>query len=133
MPKPEKKSLINVERLTAFMDEWDLSAVVVRSGQNVTYLSGVVYPGTLARLLDLTDCDRGVLVLWPRSGDPVIITNSIAAGLAKRDSWIERIEIYEGYVESPYSKLCQILEEIGLDRSRVGFEKNYVKIGRANV
>jgi hypothetical protein len=37
------------------MDEAKLDALVLRSGQNFTYLSGVVYPGTLARHMDLTD------------------------------------------------------------------------------
>ncbi len=36
-----------------------------------------------------------------RQGDPVLIVNDTAAGLAARDSWIERQVIYEGYVESP--------------------------------
>ena len=116
----------NIDRLNAFMDENDLAAVVLRSGMNVTYLSGVVYPGTLARLQDLTDSERGVLLFWPREGAPVIVANSIAAQLARRDSWIERVELHEGYVESPYAKLCEIIREYGLDRARVGFEKNYV-------
>ncbi len=34
----------NVERLHRLLEEETLDAVVVRSGQNVTYLSGVVYP-----------------------------------------------------------------------------------------
>jgi len=67
-----------------------------------------------------------VLLLWPREGEPVIIANSIAAALARRDSWVDRVELHEGYVESPYSKLCEIIREYDLDRARVGFEKNYV-------
>lgn len=108
------------------MERDGLDAVVVRSGANVTYLSGVVYPGTLARLLDLTDVDRGILVVWPREGDPVIVANSIAAGLTKRDARIARVDIYEGYVESPYAKVAEVLAEYGLEKARVGFEKNYV-------
>jgi Xaa-Pro aminopeptidase len=50
-----RESLVNVDRLNQKMDEHGLAAVVARSGVNFTYLSGVVYPGTLARHLDLTD------------------------------------------------------------------------------
>lgn len=122
-----KKSVsANIERLNAFMDQYDLAAVVARSGVNFTYLSGAVYPGTLARLQDLTDSERGVLLLWPREGEPVIVANSIAAALARRDSWVERVELHQGYTESPYSKLCKIIQEYRLDRARVGFEKTYV-------
>jgi len=126
MPAQEREVSANIERLNSFMDQHALAAVVVRSGMNFTYLSGVVYPGTLARLQDLTDSERGVLLLWPREGEPVIIANSIAAALARRDSWVDRVELHEGYVESPYSKLCEIIREYDLDRARVGFEKNYV-------
>jgi len=126
MPAQEREVSANKERLNSFMDQHALAAVVVRSGMNFTYLSGVVYPGTLARLQDLTDSERGVLLLWPREGEPVIIANSIAAALARRDSWVDRVELHEGYVESPYSKLCEIIREYDLDRARVGFEKNYV-------
>jgi Xaa-Pro aminopeptidase len=126
MPAQKKQVIADIGRLNAFMDREGVDAVVLRSGMNFTYLSGVVYPGTLARLQDLADSERGVLLLWPREGEPVIVANSIAAALARRDSWVARVELHEGYVESPYSKLCEILQEYGLDRARVGFEKNYV-------
>lgn len=122
--KPE--IFINVERLNRLLDENGLDAVVARSGRNVTYLSGLAYPGTLARLLDLTDADRGVMVLWPRQGDPVMIVNGTASGLAARDSWIEKQAVYEGYVESPYSRLAEVLKTEGLSEGRVGLERDYV-------
>ena len=64
----------------ALMDEAGLDALVLRSGQNFTYLSGVVYPGTLQRHMDLTDSTRPVMLVWPRNGKPVIVANKIAAG-----------------------------------------------------
>ncbi len=116
----------NLERPNAQMDTEGLDAIVLRSGQNFTYLTGVVYPGTLARLQDLTDSARGVLLLWPRRGKPVIIANKTAAGLARRDSRIDRIELYEGYVESPYQRLVDVLRSIGLASAKIGLEKDYV-------
>ncbi|MDB5947998.1 MAG: hypothetical protein JWQ33_3024, partial [Ramlibacter sp.] len=121
-----RKNIANVDRLNALMDEAGLDAVVLRSGQNFTYLSGVVYPGTLARHQDLADSARAVILLWPRQGQPVIIANKTAAGLAQRDSWVERVELYEGYVESPYAKLADVMRAAGLADGRVGFEKDYV-------
>lgn len=121
-----KQIIANIDRLNRLMDENDLAAVVARSGRNFTYLSGLAYPGTLARLMDLTDSDRGVMVLWPREGEPMIIVNATAAGLAERDSWIERQVLYEGYVESPYARLAEVLRDEGLAGARVGFERDYV-------
>ena len=129
LTRAERKDLINTARMDALMERDELDAVVVRSGQNVTYLSGVVYPGTLARLQDLTDSPRGVLVIWPREGEPVILTNSIAAGLTRRNTWLDRVEIYEGYVESPYAKVADVLTSLGLGAARVGFEAHYVSAG----
>jgi Xaa-Pro aminopeptidase len=126
MPNAKPEIFINVDRLNRLLDENGLDAVVARSGRNFTYLSGMAYPGTLARLLDLPDSDRGVMVLWPRNGEPVLIVNDTAAGLAARDSWIERQIIYEGYVESPYRRLAEVLKAEGLAEARVGFEHDYV-------
>jgi Xaa-Pro aminopeptidase len=121
----ERKSIANLARLGALMDEAGLDGLVLRSGQNFTYLSGVVYPGTLARHVDLTDSTRPVMLVWPRNGDPVIIANKIAAGLAQRDGWIEDIVLYEAYVDSPQETLAEVLRNMQLASGRVGFEKDY--------
>ena len=123
---PKRETLANVARLRERMDRDRLSAVVARSGQNFTYLSGLAYPGTLARHLDLTDSVRGVLLVWPREGEPVAILNKIAEGLTRRDSCVDRVEVYEAYTESPYRRLAQVLKALGLARERVGFERSYV-------
>jgi Xaa-Pro aminopeptidase len=123
---PERKNIANLARLHALMDEAGLDALVLRSGQNFTYLSGVVYPGTLQRHMDLTDSTRPVLLLWPRRGKPVIIANKTAAGLAERDGWIDTVVLYEAYVESPYGKLAEVIREAGLSAGKVGFEKDYI-------
>ena len=79
------KIIANVKRLNRLMDESGCAAVVARSGKNFTYLAGFAYPGTLARHLDFPDSPRGVLLVWPRRGDPVLVVNEIAAPLARRD------------------------------------------------
>ena len=110
MPDADTRIIANVERLHTAMDRHRLAAVVARSGQNFTYLAGFAYPGTLARHLDLTDSTRGVLLVWPRHGEPVIVLNRIAEGLAGRDSWVKRTEVYDAYTESPYARLALVLE-----------------------
>ena len=121
----KRNNIANIARLNALMDEAGLDALVLRSGQNFTYLSGVVYPGTLQRHMDLTDSTRPVMLLWPRNGKPVIIANKIAAGLAQRDSWVERMVLYEAYVDSPQEKLVEVINDAGLSAAKVGFEKDY--------
>ena len=47
-------------------------------------------------------------------------------GLAQRDAWVDAVDHYEGYVESPYAKLADVMRSAGLARARVGFEQDYV-------
>src|SRR3990172_6611012 len=122
----KRKCIANVARLNALMDEAGLDALVLRSGQNFTYLSGVVYPGTLQRHMDLPDSPRPVMLVWPRNGKPLIVTNNTAAGLVQRDGWIDDMVLYEAYVESPQQKLADALNDMGLSAAKVGFERNYI-------
>lgn len=121
----KRQNIANVQRLHRLMDEAELDALVLRSGQNFTYLSGVVYPGTLARHMDLTDSTRPVILVWPRKGKPMILTNKTAAGLVERDGWIEDMVQYEAYVDSGHAKLAALLADMGLASSNVGFERDY--------
>jgi len=117
--------LVNIDRLYRCMDEHRLSAVIARSGVNFTYLSGVAYAGTLARHLELVESPRPVFVVWPRSGEPVLIVNPLAEAISRRDSWIERVMVYASYTEHPLDVLCAALRELGVTDGRVGFEEGY--------
>jgi Xaa-Pro aminopeptidase len=124
--KPGVTELVNLPRLDEAMQANDLDAVVARAGLNFTYLAGFAYPGTLARHVDLADSPRSVWVAWPRQGEPRIVLNAIAKDLAERDSWIERFDVYEGYVEPPIERVGKTLQEMGLGGGRIALELNYV-------
>src|SRR5438874_12006741 len=104
MPEPKREVIANVARLHQHMDRHPLAAGLARSGQNFTYLSGLAYPGMLARHLDITDSVRGVLLIWPRNGEPVIELNKLSEGLTRLDSWVKSTQVYEAYSESPYRR-----------------------------
>jgi Xaa-Pro aminopeptidase len=112
------------------MDSHGCAAVVARSGKNFTYLSGFSYPGTLGRHLDFPDSPREVLLVWPRHGEPVMLLNHYAAPLARRDSWLKHIEIYDDYAESPYERMAEVLRQMGLNQETIGFEKTYLSAAR---
>jgi len=120
------KNIANVDRLHALMDRDGLSAVVLRSGTNFTYLAGFDYAGTLARHLDFSDSPRGVLIVWPRSGMPVLVLNRFAVDRARRDSWIEDVVVFDDYGESVYERAAEVLRDLGLAGERIGFEKTVV-------
>lgn len=121
--------IANVERLNELMDRDSLAAIVARSGQNFTYLSGIALPGTWGRFLDLADAPRGIMLLWPRKGEPVIVQSQVNRGTQRmmaRESWVKRIEVYLAYAESACGRLCEMIKQAGLADERVGFERNYL-------
>src|SRR5258706_12546849 len=118
--KAAVSDFVQTERLSRQMDEHGLDAIVARAGINFTYLSGLVYPGTLARHLDLADSPRGVYVVWPRTGEPRMVVNAIAEGLARRDSFIEHFDVYEGYTELPVDRLAMVITGMGLVQGQTG-------------
>ena len=124
MPSPGREVIANIDRLNAYMDRYGLAAVAVRTGPNFTYLSGMAMPGTLARHLDAANTVRGFMVLWPRKGEPILVLDAFAVTLARRASWIGRVEVYQAYVESLYTRVAELIAEIGLAGERVGFEED---------
>jgi Xaa-Pro aminopeptidase len=123
-----REVIANVERLNAGMDRLGLDAVAVRTGPNFTYLAGMAMPGTLSRHLDASYTVRGFMVLWPRKGAPILVLDAFAQGLARRESWIERVETYQAYEESLYSRVAALIAELGLASGRIGFEREGLSI-----
>src|SRR5438067_11277098 len=130
---PTRPVMANVPRLEQYMDRLGLAAVVIRSGNNFTYLSGIAYPGTLARHLDLADSVRAVLLVWPRHGEPVVVLDYAAEGLTRDRSWVKRQEVYEPYVETAYSRVCKVPRDLGRDGERVGFERDAMTVAHWEV
>lgn len=126
--KPDREVIANIDRLNAAMDAQGLDAVAVRTGQNFTYLAGMAMPGTLSRHLDASYTVRGFMVLWPRNSAPVLVLDAFAEGLARRASWIERVETYPAYEQSLYSRVAELLADMGLANARIGFEREGLAI-----
>ncbi len=124
MPQHGRIVLANIDRLNAHLDRHGLAAVAVRTGVNFTYLSGMAMPGTLSRHLDIANTVRGFMVLWPRHGAPAIILDAFAEKLARRELWIEQVEVYQAYEGSLYRRVAELIAEMGLSASRVGFEQD---------
>lgn len=124
MKKNGREVIANIERLNAAMDREGLSAVAIRTGPNFTYLAGMAMPGTLSRHLDASYTVRGFMLLWPRKDEPVMVVDAFAEKLVRRASWIERIEVYQAYEESLYTRFAKVISDAGLDSTRIGFERD---------
>lgn len=124
------KNLANVSRLHEFMDRDGCSAVVARSGKNFTYLTGVAFPGSQGRHVDFSDSPREVYVVWPRHGEPVIIVGTVGVARLRRDSWISTIEEYGDYRQTAVECTVDVIKRLGLEKSKLGFEKTYLSAVR---
>ncbi len=122
--KPEP--LYNVAEFQRMFDEIGLDAVIARSGRNVAYLAGMRFPGTLGRLQDFAHAPRAVLAVMPRDGDGTLVASNIAAGLARRTTWLDDIRTYVEYSESPFSVAAAALADRGLARGRIGVERREI-------
>lgn len=114
----------NIDRLNSYMDRNGLAAVAVRTGVNFTYLAGMAMPGTLSRHMDIASTVRGFMVIWPRSKEPIVVVDAFAQKLVEREFWIERVEVYQAYEESLYGRVAELIEEAGLAKARIGFERD---------
>ena len=124
MAPSDPKIIANVPRLESYMDANGLEAIAVRTGANFTYLAGVALPGTLARHLDIASTVRGFMLVWPRKGEPIVVLDSFAEKVVARDSWVAKTVVYKAYVESLYTRVANVLEDLGFSGARVGFEKD---------
>ena len=124
MARTTRSVIANIDRLNSYMDRNGLAAVAVRTGVNFTYLSGMAMPGTLSRHLDIASTVRGFMVLWPRSKEPIVVVDAFAQKLVQRESWIERVEVYQAYEESLYGRVAELIEEAGLAGAKIGFERD---------
>ncbi len=126
MSDGKRKIIANVPRLNDFMDRHGCSAIVARSGTNITYLSGVAFPGSQGRHVDFPDSPREIYVVWPRQGEPVMVLNNLGIARAWRDSWIPNIEGYDDYRTTAFARTAEVIERLGLTKSKIGFEKTYL-------
>jgi Xaa-Pro aminopeptidase len=124
MARTGRSVTANIDRLNSYMDRNGLAAVAVRTGVNFTYLAGMAMPGTLSRHMDIASTVRGFMVLWPRSKEPIVVVDAFAQKLVQRESWIERVEVYQAYEESLYGRIAELIEEVGLAKARIGFERD---------
>jgi Xaa-Pro dipeptidase len=76
--------------------------------------------------------DRLAMVLVPREGAPTYIVSKSDEPLARSDAWLEDIRTYEEHAVSPIESLVTVLEERGLERSRLGLENAFLAIAQSN-
>jgi Xaa-Pro aminopeptidase len=103
-----------LERIRALMEPHELDALVVRAPDNVLYLSN--YWGM-----------KGYeVVVFPREGDPTLITMEPSKDDAERNAWTEDIRLFAGYDEldpsPPTARALALAQEAAGEYERIGLE-----------
>lgn len=111
---------INVQRLRQEMVDNDLDAVAVAAPENTFYLSNC------AIRTQISIRERLAIVFWPRDGEPTYIVCNIEESLARSETWIEDLQIYVEFAESPIAKLKDVIAERGFEGKRIGVETRYL-------
>lgn len=121
---------LNTQGIQRLFQDSRIDALICRSGMNVSYLSAMQSPGTLGRHLDLTDTPRESFVVWQATGESVLIVSEIASEVARATARTDHIATYVDYLESPETFLAEELKRLGLNRSRLGFDRAWFGVSR---
>ncbi len=103
-----------LERTQAEMAEADLPVLVLHQPESVCWLSGFWHDGFLL---------YHALVV-PAEGEPVLVLRALEEPVAEELSWLTRRVGYSETDKNVVENVQRVLRELGLDRGRVGIERN---------
>ncbi|MDX1522824.1 MAG: Xaa-Pro peptidase family protein, partial [Anaerolineae bacterium] len=95
------------------MAQRDLDVVLTTTPENICYLTGFESPGHYY---------FNALIV-PLEGEPMMVSRHLEDSGVQALTWVEISRPYAD-TQDPISQVCATLQEFGLDRSRIGFEKN---------
>ena len=105
---------IKLERVRALMDQEDLDALVVRAPDNVLYLTN---------FWGMKGYDAAV---FPREGEPVLITIEASEADAAETAWMDRVMLIRGYdpddARPAFARTLDAAQEAARAYARVGLE-----------
>lgn len=117
-----KQKFINVDKLREKMKNKNIDTIIAVSPENVLYSSGAdIHTQHSIR-------KRLALTVFSQEHEPTMIVCNIEEGIAKKQSWIEDIQIYTEFKETPIDILVKVLKEKGLEDSKIAIEKDYLTV-----
>ncbi len=100
------------------MEERGLDCVVATSHDNVYYCSG-------ADIMTIAMLKRMAAIFIPMDGEPVFGVHANEEVTARDSTWIKDLRVYEGGEWEPLKPigfLASIIEELGLEKAKIGIE-----------
>ncbi len=118
--KKKEEVIGDLPRLERAIEASEFDAVIAVSPENVLYL-GDVFIST-----QISIRDRLALIVWVAGREPVFILCAVEESYVRENTWIRDIRSYKEFVTSPIAVLADVLKELGLERSRIGIELDYL-------
>jgi Xaa-Pro dipeptidase len=114
------------ERLKGLMINEQMDAILALSLENVFYSTGafIVSQQILPQRLEIG--------LFSEKGEDVFIICGIEESSVREQTWIKDIRPYIEFKESPVDFLVEALKEKGLEKGRIGIEKEYINVHQFN-
>jgi len=116
----------NLPLLRSKLEAAELDAIVAINRKSVIYLSNAPTASSHQQLR--ADGPRICFVIWPAEGNPVLIVGELEREVTAEFAWIPTIETYPEYAQTPYQKLSEVLDVLGLRGKRVGIERRAVGV-----
>lgn len=110
----------DVARLKTMIEASDFDAVIACSPENVRY-TGDVMIDTQATIRD-----RLAFIVWAKGRDPVYVLCQVEEGYVRQQSWIGEFRCYKEFATRPIDVLADLLTDLGLERSHVALEVEYL-------
>jgi Xaa-Pro dipeptidase len=114
---PDREYDQRVERLQRRMHEERLNALLLGTGMNLHYFSGLPSPQR--------NVPRPFFLLIPASGDPILFSHIAFADETRRYAKTRDIRAYEGLSAPPIALLCEAIAEVGAGTGRIGMELGF--------
>jgi Xaa-Pro dipeptidase len=109
-----------ITRLKKHILREGLDAIIAISPENVTYVSGFVVPSqSLMRW-------RHAACVLTTDGRIAVVAIDMEATTVKAHAGIDDLRIYREFTEDPMEKIADTLKDLGLERSRVGIELEFL-------
>lgn len=114
---PTTEFVERLERLRSRMHDLRLDAVLLGTGMNLQYFSGLPSPQK--------NVARPFFLLIPRRGDRVLFCHEGLADECRRFVQVKDIRTYRGLSQVPVDLLRQAIKDAGIQTGRIGMELGY--------